>query len=101
MPSTIYAQQLAQVARSLSEIGVQASDPLFKQKFDNAWAIVLQGSVAQIASQISIDLPNLDDNVAADIVKDNVLAISALYFAAQLEELKFFAVADKVAEQFE
>ncbi len=101
MPSTIFTQQLALVGRSLRDLGVQASDPLFKQKFDNAWAIVLGGSVVQRASQITIDLPNLDDNVQADIVKDNVLAVSALYFAAQLEELKFFAVADKVAEQFE
>ncbi len=101
MPSIIYTQQLAQVGRSLRESGVLAGDALFKQKFDNAWAIVLNGSVAQIASQITIDLPNLDDNVQADIVKDNVLAVSALYFSAQLEELKFFAVADKVAEQFE
>src|SRR5215471_2592728 len=101
MPSTIYAQQLAQVARTLSELGVPAGDPLFKQKFDNAWAIVLKGSVQEIPSQIQIELPPLDDNVVADIVKDNLLAVSALYFGAQLEELKFFAVADKVAEQFE
>ena len=51
--------------------------------------------------QVAIDLPDLEDDALADIVKDNVLAVSALYFAGQLEELKFFAVADKVAEQFE
>jgi hypothetical protein len=101
MPSIIFTKQLAQVGRSLRDLGVSASDPLFKQKFDNAWAIVLGGSVVQRASQITVDLPSLEDNVQADIVKDNVLAVSALYFAAQLEELKFFAVADKVAEQFE
>jgi hypothetical protein len=101
MPSIIYTQQLAQVGRNLRDLGVLATDPLFKQKFENAWAVVLNGAVAQMASQITIDLPNLDDNVVADIVKDNLLAVSALYFAAQLEELKFFAVADKVAEQFE
>src|SRR5262245_26786484 len=51
-------------------------------------------------SPIAVELPDLEANVQADIVKDNVLAMSALYFAAQLEELKFFSTADKVAEQF-
>lgn len=100
-PSVIFTQQLADVVRRLKELGVRDDDPQLYNKFQNAFAIVLGGSVAQRASQIQIDLPNLDDNVQADIIKDNVLAISALYFSAQLEELKLFAVADKVAEQFE
>jgi hypothetical protein len=101
MASVIFTQQLADVIRKLRELGVHADDPQLENKLQNAFAIVLGGSVTQRASQIAIDLPNLDDNVAADIIKDNVLAVSALYFAAQLEELKFFAVAEKVAEQFE
>jgi hypothetical protein len=101
MASVIFTQQLADVVRKLRELGVRADDPQLENKLQNAFAIVLGGSVTQRASQIAIDLPNLDDNVAADIIKDNVLAVSALYFAAQLEELKFFAVAEKVAEQFE
>src|SRR5712691_2478363 len=101
MPSVIYTQQLADVVRRLREQGVDPGDHQLFNKFQNAFALELGGSVVQRASQIHIELPNLDDNVEADIVKDNVLAVSALYFAAQLEELKFFAVADKVAEQFE
>jgi hypothetical protein len=101
MSSVIFSQQLAEVTRRLKELGVRDDDPQLFNKFSNAFALTLGGSVVQRASQIAIDLPNLDDNVQADIVKDNVLAVSALYFSAQLEELKFFAVADKVAEQFE
>lgn len=100
-PAVIYTQQLAEVVRRLIELGVTDSDKQLYSKFQNAFATVLGGSVVTRASQIHIDLPSLEDNVQADIVKDNVLAVSALYFAAQLEELKFFAVADKVAEQFE
>jgi hypothetical protein len=94
----VSTQQLAQVARLLK--GVSPKDPLLQTKFNNAFQNVLGGAATQRADQINIDLPDLDDNVQADMVKENITALSALYFAAQLEELKFFAVADKVADQF-
>jgi hypothetical protein len=51
-------------------------------------------------SKIDIDLPDLDAGGESDIVPDNVRAVAAIYFVAQLEELKFFAVVDKVVEAF-
>ncbi len=102
MPTPIiYAKQLAEVTRRLREQGVLDSDPQLYSKFQNAFQIVLGGAVAQRASQISIDLPDIENDVQADILPDNVNATRALYFAAQLEELKLFAVADKVADQFQ
>ena len=98
--SVIFSQQFAEVVRRLHEGGVTADDPLLRPRFQNAFNLVLGGSVAQRASQININLPDLDEDVQADITKDNVLAVSAIYFAAQLEELKLIAVAEKVAEQF-
>lgn len=96
----IFVRQFAEVVRRLREQGVKHDDPQLRIKFLNAWHIVLGGSVAQRASQLTVDLPNLDEKAQADIIKDNVSALAALYFAAQLEDLKFFAVADKVTEQF-
>lgn len=96
----IYTRQYAEVVRRLTEQGVRADDPQLRIKFLNAWQIVLGGSVAQRASQISVDLPDLEDRTQADIIADNVRALAAIYFAAQLEDLKFFQVADKVTEQF-
>lgn len=101
MPNpVIFSKQFAEVARRLHEQGVRHDDPQLRIKFLNAFHIVLGGSVAQRASQIAVDLPDLEDRVQADILKDNVRALAALYFAAQLEDLKFFQVADKVTEQF-
>ncbi len=100
MTPVIFAKQFAQIVRMLREQGVRPDDPQLPLKFQNAQAIILGGAVQQLASQIPIDLPDLEDHTEAEIVKDNVLAVSALYFAAQLEELKFFQVADKIAEQF-
>jgi hypothetical protein len=85
----------------LSEQSVRADDPQLYSKFQNAFQIVLGGAVQQRASQIGIDLPDLDVGLQAEIVKDNVLALSALYYYAQLEDWKFFSVADKIAEQFQ
>ncbi len=101
MTQVIYAKQYAQIVRLLRQQGVSPNDPQLALKFQVAQASVLGGMQPQVASQIPIDLPDLEDNTQAEIVKDNVLAVSALYFAAQLEELKFFQVADKIAEQFE
>jgi len=100
MKNVIYARQLVEVTRRLVEQGVRDTDPQLRSKFQNAFQIVLGGSVAQRASQINIDLPDLEQDVQTDIVKDNVLALSAIYFCAQLEDLKLFSVADKVADQF-
>ena len=82
----IFTRQFAEVVRRLHEQNVRATDPQLRIKFINAWQIVLGGSVVQRASQIPVDLPDLEDRVQADIIKDNVRALAALYFAAQLED---------------
>jgi hypothetical protein len=101
MTPVIFAKQFADVVRRLRQQGVRPDDPQLFLKFQNAYQTVLGGGVDQRASQIDIDLPDLEEQTQADIIRDNVLAVSALYYAAQLEELKFFQVADKIAEQFE
>jgi hypothetical protein len=88
------------VVRRLREQGVDDKDLLLHARFQNAFNMVLGGSVAQRSSQININLPDLDEDVQADIAPDNVIAVSAIYFTAQLEELKLIAVAEKVSEQF-
>jgi hypothetical protein len=101
MPNpVIFTRQFAEIVRRLHEQSVRPDDQQLRIKFLNAFQLVLGGSVAQRASQISVDLPDLEERVQADIIKDNVRALGALYFAAQLEDLKFFQVADKVTEQF-
>lgn len=101
MNSVIFAKQFAQIVRILVQQGVRADDPQLDLKFHNAYQVVLGGGVIAGPSLIDIDLPDLEEQSQADIIADNVVAVSALYYAAQLEELKFFQVADKIAEQFE
>lgn len=54
--------------------------------------------------RLKLDLPRLPDfdgGADADIDADNVRALTGIYAAAQLEEIKLFAVADIIAEQFQ
>jgi hypothetical protein len=101
MATYISALQLARVVRILDDEGITATDPLFTVRFRTALASVLGGDAAGGRTDlINIDLPDIERDTGVDIIPDNLKALSALYFAAMLEELKFFAVADKVAEQF-
>ena len=100
MRPVIYAKQFAEVGRRLRDLGVRDGDPQFKSKFQNAFQSVIGGGHTANAAMMEIDLPDLDDDVQVEIVQENVKAMSALYYAAQLEELKFFDVADLITEQF-
>lgn len=98
--SKFRARQLAEITRRLVAEGVKPSDSQFGVRFDRALSQSLSGGDDGPQSSIDIDLPDLEAGTEADIIGDNVLALSAIYFAAMLEELKFFAVMDKVVEQF-
>lgn len=100
MNPVIFARQLAEVVRRLRELGVRFDDPQLHIKFLNAFQIVLGGSVAQRAAQIKIELPDLEQNVQADIVRDNLDATAMLYMAAHLEDAKLFATYEIIASQF-
>ena len=56
---------------------------------------------APFPDDFSIDLPDLEESDAsAEIVADNIRAVQMLYFAAMLEETKFFQVVDRLVELF-
>jgi hypothetical protein len=59
---------------------------------------VTDGGLTQ--STIRIDLPALEDQTAIEIVAPNLQAMQAIYFAAMLDNLKVFQVADKLVEFF-
>jgi hypothetical protein len=97
---TILASQVAEVGRRLIDAGRDEKDAQIGERIENVLSIVLRDGIEGRASAIDVDLPDLDDNTTADILANNVNALAAIYFAAQLEELKLFATADKVLEHF-
>lgn len=98
--SHIDARVNAEVARRLAALGVTPLDPEFPAKFEQVKAMVLAGASDQRADQVDISLPSLENESSAEILDANVRSLSVVYVAAQLEELKFFATIDKIAEQF-
>jgi hypothetical protein len=94
------ARQIAIVGRILIGERVDPRDPQFGARFKRALSQTLSGANDGPPSTIDIDLPDLEAGTDADIIIDNVKALAAIYFSAQLEELKFFAVMDKIVEQF-
>jgi hypothetical protein len=49
---------------------------------------------------MSPNLPDLDAAVDVEIVRENVHAVQAVYFAYKMEELRLFQVVDRIAELF-
>jgi len=97
---TVYSKQLAEITRRLIDDRVDAADPQLKRRILAALDLSIGGSVEGRSGQIDIDLPDLEAGTAVDIVSDNVRAVAAVYFSAMLEEMKFYAVMEKVAEHF-
>src|SRR5262245_86082 len=98
--STVFARQIAEVTARLAEQDVDPEDPQLRRKVLNALGTALGGSIDGRTSQIDIIALDLDEGAQAEIIAANVRALSGIYVAAMLEELKFFATADKIAEQF-
>jgi hypothetical protein len=94
------ARQIGEIGRVLISERVDPTDPQFDARFERALSMSLSGATEGRASSIDIDLPDLEAGTEADIIVDNVKALSAIYFAAMLEEMKLFSVMDKVVEQF-
>lgn len=94
------SRQVGEIGRALVAERTDPHDPQFAARFDRALSASLSGAIEGRSSTIDIDLPDLEAGTEADIIGDNVKALSAIYFAAMLEELKFFSVMDKVVEQF-
>jgi hypothetical protein len=97
---TVHSRQLAEVTRRLVDDRIAADHPQIRRFVINALSQALGATIDGNASDIDIHPPSLDVGTAVEILRENVHAVSLIYFSAMLEELKFWAVMDKIAEQF-
>jgi hypothetical protein len=97
----IRGDQWGAVVRTLRGEGVQANDPLLALKATTILSGVVGGGDNAPPSSIDIDLPDLEAQSDIEIQGDNLRAMQAIYFAAQLEDLKVFQVVDKLVELFQ
>lgn len=96
----IRCRRLAEVTRRLINQNVSPNDPHIQLHVMNAMSQTLGGVVDAHPSALDIDLPDLDAGATVEILADNIKAVSAIYYSAQLEQMKLHAVMDKIVEHF-
>lgn len=98
--TTVQTRLLAEVTGRLIDDRISADNPQIRRFVVTALTQALSSRVDGTASDIDIQDIDLEAGTAVDIVAANVVAVAGLYRSAMLEEMKLFAVADKVAEHF-
>src|SRR5207249_4070393 len=91
----VRAEQWAAVVRALVQQRIAADDFQLRTKVRAILDNGADPTQSAPSATIDIDLPDLEEQVDSEIVANNLKAIQAIYFAAQLEELKVFQVMDK------
>lgn len=99
---SIYCAQLTAVVERLAEQRVSPDAPQIRLLIVNAVnQTVSTTSGGTRGAGIDVDLPDLDSELSVEIEADNVRSLSVLYFSAQLEDMRLYAIADQIAFQFQ
>ncbi len=93
-------RNLAAVVRKLAADGVSANDPWLTSRIENTYE--MQSGVVGGAppSSFDIPLPDLEEATDSEIVRENLDAAQAIYFAYQLEEARMPQVVERIVELF-
>jgi hypothetical protein len=93
-------RNVAAVVRKLAADGVSADDPWLASRIENGYE--MQSGVVGGAppSSFDIPLPDLEEATDSEIVRENLDAAQAIYFAYQLEEARMPQVVERIVELF-
>lgn len=97
----VRSDQWTGVGRSLRADGITPGNEHLRLLAFDALSRQVGSGDGTANSAIEIVLPDLDEGTDLEIVSANVKAMQALYYAAMLDEVKFFSVTDKLVEQFQ
>lgn len=100
MVFALSAKTIAAIVRKLAADGISPNDPWLSSRMDNAFNTQTGMIDGGSPSAIEIMLPDLEEAVDVEIVKENLYAIQAIYFSYQLEEMRMFQVVEKIVELF-
>jgi hypothetical protein len=79
--AAVSARDLAQVVRRLAGDGISATDKYLPNRMDSAFERATGVVEGAPPSAIEIDLPDLEEVVDDEIIKENLLAVQAIYFS--------------------
>lgn len=94
----VRANEWATVAQALAQQGVKADDIHMVQLVEAALAGTIGASDGRAPSSLTIVIPDIENLVSTEIIKNNLEATKGIYFFAMLDELKFVGVIEKLVE---
>lgn len=93
---------LAAVVDILVQQGIGPNNSQLNIWIDRALATAQNVGQDAPPSQISINLPDLEQSISTfEIIPDNIFALQPAYFCSMLEQLKVFQVVEKLVELFQ
>jgi len=98
--AVLSGRNIAAVVRKLAADGVSPNDPWLSSRIENVYE--MQSGVVGGAppSSLDISLPDLEEATDSEIIRENLDAAQAIYFAYQLEEARMPQVVEKLVELF-
>jgi hypothetical protein len=93
-------RNIAAVVRKLAADGTSANDPWLASHIENAYEMQSGAVNGAPPSSQTISLPDLEEATDVEIVRENLDAAQAIYFAYQLEEARMPQVVEKIVDLF-
>lgn len=94
------ARNIAAVVRRLAANNVSANDAWLASRIQNAYDMQTGVVAGAEPSAMEIMLPDLDEATDVEIIKENLNAVQAIYFAYMLEEARLPQVVERIVELF-
>lgn len=94
----VRANEWATVAQALAQQGVKADDIHMVELVGAALTNSIGAGDGRAPSSMTIVIPDIENLVATEIIKNNLEAAKGIYFFAMLDELKFVRVIEKLVE---
>lgn len=100
---TVYALSMRNIAatvRRLAADGVTANDSWLASRMQNVYDMQTGVVAGAPPSALEIILPDLDESTDIEIIRENLNAVQAIYFAYMLEEMRLPQVVERIVELF-
>jgi len=98
--NALSSRNLAAVVRRLASTGTSANDAWLASRIQNFYDMQTGVVGGAPASSTEINLPDLDEATDVEIVRENLHAVQAIYFAYMLEEMRLPQVVERIVELF-
>ena len=98
--SALSARAIAAVVRRIAADGISANEAWLTSRIQNGYEMQTGVIDGQQPSSMEILLPDLDDSTDVEIIRENLNAVQAIYFAYMLEEARLPQVVERIVELF-